>query len=89
MLISLEVTIQLPYVEGSLEQISPGTYDDSVDVVVRQSAKGLPCANLELNPAGPCTFTLLGFSTDGLRQLAQLLIRAASEIDEAVTRSKE
>lgn len=76
-------TIPLPYVEG-LRQPTKETiseYDDSVDVYVEQSADKVRAANLRLCPAGPCEFVLMGFSTDGLRQLARLLDKAADDID--------
>lgn len=81
------VTIELPYVMGGPPSlVTDHVYDDSVDVTVEQGALLYPCANLRLNPGGPCEFILLGFSTAGLRELAAFLVASADEIEERVNR---
>lgn len=91
--LSLQETIDLPYVGGVREQDEADppdalkvVYDDSTDVQVEQSHVGKPYCTLRFIPAGPCEFSVLGFGPDELEKLANFLKDAAAELRDHAAR---
>jgi hypothetical protein len=84
------VELDLPFVEGRPPAYPEQACHDCVEVKVVQGADDFPAANLEFHFVGPVgPVVVLGFDSDGLRELGKALVRAAVELDLNVARWNE
>lgn len=84
-----DIHISLPTVEGEIEIHGNSVYDDSVDVQIEQSKYGKPYCQILFSPAGPCEFTLMGFTATELDELGKFLIQAAKDLTATAKRQEK